>query len=70
MESKKSYTVTGEPVYGGTICYIPTTTKDEADRLKLFVEKNPVFAEYVKRMKFKGHAFGLRMFVNLIYLKL
>ena len=60
MESKKSYTVTDEPVYGGTICYIPTATKEEAVKLKLFVEKNPVFAEYVKRMKFKGHAFGLR----------
>jgi hypothetical protein len=60
MESKKSYTVTDEPVYGGTICYIPTETKEEAAKLKLFVEKNPVFAEYVKRMKFKGHAFGLR----------
>jgi hypothetical protein len=60
MESKKSYTVTNEPVYGGTICYIPTATKEEADKLKLFVEKNPVYAEYVKRMKFKGHAFGLR----------
>lgn len=60
MESRKSYIVTNEPVYGGTICYIPTATKDEAAKLKLFVEKNPVFAEYVKRMKFKGHAFGLR----------
>lgn len=60
MESKKSYTVTNEPVYGGTICYVTTATKEEAEKLKLFVEKNPVFAEYVKRMKFKGHAFGLR----------
>ena len=60
MESKKSYTVTDEPIYGGTICYIPTATKEEAAKLKLFVEKNLVFAEYVKRMKFKGHAFGLR----------
>lgn len=60
MESKKSYTVTDEPVYGGTICYISTATKEQADKLKLFVEKNPVYAEYVKRMKFKGHAFGLR----------
>jgi hypothetical protein len=60
MESKKSYTVTDEPVYGGTICYIPTASEDEAAKLKLFIEKNPVFAEYVKRMKFKGHAFGLR----------
>jgi len=60
MESKKSYTVTNEPVYGGTICYVTTATKEEAAKLKLFVEKNPVYAEYVKRMKFKGHAFGLR----------
>ena len=60
MESRKSYTVTSEPIYGGTICYIPTVTEEEAEKLKLFVEKNPVFAEYVKRMKFKGHAFGLR----------
>lgn len=60
MESKKSYTVTDEPIYGGTICYIPTATKEEAEKLKLFVEKNKVYAEYVKRMKLKGHAFGLR----------
>jgi len=60
MESKKSYTVTEEPVYGGTICYIPTATEEEATKLKLFVENNQVFAEYIKRMKFKGHAFGLR----------
>lgn len=60
MESKKSYTVTDEPVYGGTICYIPTVTEEEANKLKLFVEKNSIYAEYVKRMKFKGHAFGLR----------
>jgi len=60
MESKKSYTVTDEPVYGGTICYVSTATKEQSDKLKLFVEKNPVYAEYVKRMKFKGHAFGLR----------
>ena len=60
MESKKSYTVTNDPVYGGTICYIPTATEEEAKKLKLFVEHNEVFAEYVRRMKFKGHAFGLR----------
>lgn len=60
MESRKSYTVTSEPVYGGTICYIPFSTIEEAEKLKLFVEKNPVFAEYVKRMKLRGHAFGLR----------
>lgn len=60
MESKKSYTVTSEPIYGGTICYIPFATEEEARKLKLFVEKNPIFAEYVKRMKIRGHAFGLR----------
>jgi hypothetical protein len=60
MESRKSYTVTTEPVYGGTICYIPFATVHEAEKMKLFVEKNPVFAEYVKRMKLRGHAFGLR----------
>jgi hypothetical protein len=60
MESRKSYTVTSDPVYGGTICYVPFATEDEAHKLKLFVEKNPVYAEYVKRMKLRGHAFGLR----------
>lgn len=60
MESKKSYTVTNEPVYGGTICYIPTDTQEQANKLKLFVENNEVYAEYVRRMKLKGHAFGLR----------
>ena len=60
MESHKSYTVTSEPVYGGTICYVPFSTEEEAAKLKLFVEKNPVYAEYVKRMKLRGHAFGLR----------
>jgi hypothetical protein len=60
MESRKSYTVTSEPVYGGTICYIPFATEEEAAKMKLFVEKNPVFAKYVKRMKLRGHAFGLR----------
>lgn len=60
MESKKSYVVTNEPIYGGTICYIPTKTKEQAEKLKLFVEKNPLYLEYVKRMKLKGHAFGLR----------
>lgn len=60
MESRKSYTVTSDPVYGGTICYVPFATEEEAAKLKLFVEKNPVFAEYVKRMKLRGHAFGLR----------
>jgi len=60
MESRKSYTVTSKPVYGGTIGYVPFATEEEAAKLKLFVEKNPVFAEYVKRMKLRGHAFGLR----------
>lgn len=60
MESKKSYTVTSDPIYGGTICYIPCSTEQEAEKLKLFVEKNTAFSEYVKRMKFRGHAFGLR----------
>jgi hypothetical protein len=60
MESRKSYTVTSEPIYGGTICYVPFATEEEAAKLKLFVEKNPVYAEYVKRMKLRGHAFGLR----------
>ena len=60
MESRKSYTVTSDPVCGGTICYVPFATEDEANKLKLFVEKNPIFAEYVKRMKLRGHAFGLR----------
>jgi hypothetical protein len=60
MESRKSYTVTSDPILGGTICYIATSTEDEAAKLKLFVEKNPIFAMYVKRMKLRGHAFGLR----------
>lgn len=60
MESLKSYTVTSEPVYGGTICYIPFDTVEQAEKMKLFVEKNPIFAEYVKRMRIRGHAFGLR----------
>jgi hypothetical protein len=60
MESRKSYTVTSEPTYGGTICYVPFASEEEAAKLKLFVEKNPVFAEYVKRMKLRGHAFSLR----------
>lgn len=60
MESKKSYSVTEEPIRGGTICYINTNTEDEAKKLKLFVEKNKVFAEYIKRSKLKYHAFGMR----------
>jgi hypothetical protein len=60
MESRKSYTVTDERVYGGTICYIPCDTLEQADKLKLFTEVNPFFKEYVSRMKLRGHAFGLR----------
>ena len=60
MESKKSYSVTDEPIRGGTICYIPTNTKEEAQKLKLFVENNEVYAEYIKRSKIKYHAFGMR----------
>jgi hypothetical protein len=60
MESRKSYTVTSEPIYGGTICYIPFSSELEAEKMKLFVEKNPIFKEYVKRMNLRGHAFGLR----------
>ena len=60
MESRKSYTVTSDPVYGGTICYIPFETEEQAAKMKLFVEKNPIFAEYTRRMKLRGHAFGLR----------
>mgnify|MGYP000096467985 CR=1 FL=1 len=60
MESKKSYTVTNHPIRGGTICYIPTDTKDQAEKLKLFVEKNEAFKEYIRRSKIKYHAFGMR----------
>lgn len=60
MESKKSYTVTSEPTYGGTICYIPFDTEDQAHKMKLFCEVNPVYKLYVKRMKLRGYAFGLR----------
>lgn len=60
MESRKSYTVTSDPIFGGTICYIPFDNEDQANKLKLFVENNPIFAEYTKRMKLRGHAFGLR----------
>lgn len=60
MESKKSYSVTDEPIRGGTICYIPTDTKEQAEKLKLFVENNEVYAEYIKRAKIKYHAFGMR----------
>lgn len=60
LESKKSYIVTSEPICGGTICYVPLDTEAQAEKLKLFVEKNQFFAEYVKRMKVRGHAFALR----------
>jgi hypothetical protein len=60
LESKKSYTVTSDPIYGGTICYISTSTLQDAEKLKLFVEKNPILREYTNRMKLRGHAFGLR----------
>lgn len=60
MESRKSYYVTDEPIRGGTICYIPTQTKIEAEKLKLFVEHNTTYKEYIKRTNTKYHAFGLR----------
>lgn len=60
MESKKSYTVTDEPIRGGTICYIPTETQTESEKLKLFVENNEVYKTYIKRSKLKYHAFGMR----------
>jgi len=60
MESKKSYTVTDEPIYGGTICYIPTKTREDAERLKLFTLNNSVFKKYVEYGKFKYFAFALR----------
>lgn len=61
MESTKSHYVTDEMLYGGTICYVKTKTLTEAEKLKLFVQKNPVFREYVKRMKMeKNHSFSLR----------
>ena len=60
MESKKSYSVTDEPIRGGTICYIRTDTKEQAEKLKLFVENNEVYVEYIKRSKIKYHAFGMR----------
>lgn len=64
MESQKSYTITDEPIYGGTICYVPTNTLEDAEKIKLFVMKNKIFKEYVKRMKIRGHAFGLRNVKN------
>lgn len=60
MENRKSYSVTNEPIRGGTICYIPTDTKEDAEKIKLFVENNEIYAEYIKRTKLKYHAFGLR----------
>ena len=60
MESKKSYSVTNEPIRGGTICYIPTKSEEDAHKLKLFVEHNDLYAEYIKRAKIKYHAFGMR----------
>lgn len=60
MESKKSYSVTREPIRGGTICYIPTNSQLEAEKLKLFTENNRIYKEYIKRSKIKYHAFGLR----------
>lgn len=62
LESRKSYYVTDEPIYGGTICYIRTTTLDEANKLKLFVKNNPIYAIVVKALKERGHAFALRRF--------
>lgn len=60
LESRKSYSVTDEPIMGGTICYVPTATRSEAEKLKLFVETNEVYREYTSRAKIKYHAFGLR----------
>jgi hypothetical protein len=60
LESKRSYTVTSDPIYGGTICYISTNTIEEAEKLKLFVLNNPYFKQYVDNMNIRGHAFALR----------
>jgi len=60
LESPKSYTVTEEPIFGGTICYVPTDSIEQAEKIKLFVQKNEIFKEYIRRMKIRGHAFGLR----------
>tara|TARA_B100000959_G_C14950613_1_gene611744 strand:- start:113 stop:1318 length:1206 start_codon:yes stop_codon:yes gene_type:complete len=60
LESKKSYSVTDEPIRGGTICYITTPTIELAEKLKLFVEHNEVFKTYVERTNQKNHAFALR----------
>lgn len=60
LESKKSYTVTDEPIYGGGIAYINCDSLDEATRLKNFLLNNTIYNEYVKRMKLRDYAFGLR----------
>lgn len=60
LESKKSYTVTEEPVYGGSICYIPTNTILDSEKLKLFVENNQIFKEFALRSKARSHAFSMR----------
>ena len=60
LESKKSYSVTNEPIRGGTICYVSTSTIELAEKLKLFVENNEVFRTYVQRTNQKNHAFALR----------
>lgn len=60
MESRKSYSVTDEPIRGGTICYIPTKTIEQAEKLRLFVENNDVFKMYVERTNQKYHAFAMR----------
>ena len=60
LESSKSYTVTDEPVIGGTICYIKTKTILEAKKLEKFLRNSVVFKNYIKRMKFREYAFQLR----------
>ena len=60
MESRKSYSVTDDPIRGGTICYIPTKTIEQAEKLRLFVENNDVFKMYVERTNQKYHAFAMR----------
>ena len=60
MESKKSYTITDEPIRGGTICYVSTKDIQSAEKLKLFVENNEIFKKYVSRTNQKYHAFALR----------
>lgn len=60
LESKKSYSITKLPIFGGTICYVPTKTIAHAKKLKKFVENNPVFGTVVKAMNMRGHSFALR----------